>query len=175
MTTADYLGGRETVARRELTGGILREPPSPFYGHQQSVVRGTVLLDAHVREQDIGVVCVAPMDVVLDAERALIVQPDVMVILKDRRQIIRQQIWGAPNLVVEVASATSRRYDITLKRRWYREYGVDEYWVIDPEAQSVRVIRYPGTRVRARVFRRDALVVSDVLPAFHTPASAFFE
>lgn len=175
MKTAEYLAGPETLTRRELTAGVLREPPAPFYGHQRVVLRASVLLDAHVRAKSLGTVCVSPIDVVLDQERALVLQPDVMVVTEARHGIIRDQIWGAPDLVVEVESRSSVGYDRAQKRRWYGQYGAREYWLIDPRRESVRVIRYSGGRNRSRRFVGQQKIASVVLLEFSVPAAHFFE
>jgi Uma2 family endonuclease len=44
---------------------------------------------------------------------------------------------GHPDLVVEIVSPSSRRYDRVLKPRWYAGIGVPEYWIVDPEARTV--------------------------------------
>lgn len=175
MKTMEYLSGPETLSRRELTAGVLREPPAPFYGHQRVVLRASVLLDAHVRAKNIGTVCVSPIDVVLDQERAIVLQPDLMVVTHARLGIIRNQIWGAPDLVVEVESRSSVAYDRIRKRRWYRQYGAREYWLIDPHRESLRVIRYSDGRNRSRQFAGPQRIASVVLPEFSAQAAHFFE
>jgi hypothetical protein len=60
----------------------------------------TALLDAHVRERDPGVVCVSPVDVVFDARAALVLQPDIVFVARERLGIVRDRIWGAPDLIV---------------------------------------------------------------------------
>lgn len=174
-TFIDYITGPETNRRRELAKGVLREPPSPFYSHQRLLLRLSVLLDAHVRQHDIGVVCLAPMDVILDAAAALVLQPDVMVITHARAGIIRQHIYGAPDLVVEVESAGSLTYDRQQKRRWYREYGVREYWLVDPVAHTIRVIENDANGSRSRTFRGRERLVSVVLPQLDVSAHDCFE
>jgi Uma2 family endonuclease len=91
-------------------------------------------------------------------------------------EIVRDQIWGAPDLVAEVLSTATRRRDRTLKWRWYRRYGVREYWLIDPVERSVTVAVFePQRRARRRVFRNHRAVQSTVLAAFDRLASSFFE
>src|SRR5439155_13735254 len=102
LSSFSYLRGPETLRRRELVWGMVREPPAPFYYHQRLVTDLTVLLQQHVRTHNLGQVCVSPVDVVLDQVEALVVQPDVIFVSNDRIGIIRDQIWGAPDLVVEV-------------------------------------------------------------------------
>ena len=175
-TVTSYLSDLEQLRRTELVWGIVREPPAPNYGHQSIITRAVVLLDQHVREHASGRVCVSPVDVVLDAAKALVVQPDIVFVSNGRLEIVRDQIWGAPDLVVEVLSSATRRRDRTLKSRWYRRYGVREYWLIDPVEQSVSVVVFePHRPARRRVFRDNSAVKSTVLAAFDLPASAFFE
>ena len=118
----------------------------------------------------------SPIDVVLDNERALVGQPDVVFVARERFEIIRDQIWGAPDLVVEVASPRSARYDRTTKLGWYRNYGVREYWLVDPGRRSILVLDL-GTSGR-RAMRRSAgnrVVRSEVLPGLTATAAEYFE
>ena len=59
----------------------------------------------------LGRVLVSPVDVVLDEKKALIVQPDIVFISRERIGIVRDRIWGAPDLVIEVLSPGTRRRD----------------------------------------------------------------
>ena len=72
ITTGDYLSMMETMRRRELVYGVVREPPAPLYRHQSIVTTLTVRLDQYVRRKRLGRVCVSPIDVVLDQEQALV-------------------------------------------------------------------------------------------------------
>jgi Uma2 family endonuclease len=176
QTVERYLSGPEQLRRAELVWGVVREPPAPRYGHQSVVTRATVLLDLHVRSRELGRVCVSPVDVVLDERKALVLQPDLIFVSSARADIIRDQVWGAPDLVVEVLSSATRRRDRTDKLRWYRRYGVREYWLIDPVAKMVTVIGFPATgRPRRRSFSAGARIWSAILPDFDAPASAFFD
>jgi Uma2 family endonuclease len=89
MTTGEYLDSPETTRRRELAYGVVREPPAPFFSHQTIVLRVARLLSDHVEPQKLGQVGVSPIDVVLDADRALVVQPDVLFVSSERLSIIR--------------------------------------------------------------------------------------
>jgi Uma2 family endonuclease len=170
-----YLEGPEWLSPRELVWGMVRDAPAPWYGHQLAVGQVFTHLDAHVRAHQLGVVLVAPLDVVLDEERALIVQPDVLFVSESRRDILRRQVWGAPDLVVEVASRRTARRDRTLKLGWYRKYGVRECWLVDPERWRVTVIDLAGRgRESVGVFAGGDRLRSAVLPAFDEPANACF-
>jgi Uma2 family endonuclease len=169
VTVDQYLSGPETLRRRELLVGHVREPPAPFWSHQSAVTRLTVLLDTHVRAQQLGRVCVSPIDVVLDRQRALIVQPDVIFVSNDRLSIVDKQVWGAPDLVVEVLSTNTERRDQTVKARWYRQYGVRECWLVSPYVR-IEVLTFQRTKTVRRSFRRDWPIASAVLPALHATA-----
>jgi Uma2 family endonuclease len=175
VTLTDYFRWPEDTRHRELVFGMVREPPSPFAPHQRIQVRVTVLLDTHVRAQRLGTVLAAPMDVVLDRQRALVVQPDVMFISTARSGIIQDRIWGAPDLVVEIASPSSRHYDCGEKLEWYRTYGVRECWLVDPEEASVTVVDCgSGGEASTRVAVNEEAIASIVLSRFHhSPAELF--
>ena len=160
----------------ELVWGVVREPPAPRYGHQTVVTSLSAILHQHVHERRLGVVCVSPIDVVLDAQRALVVQPDLVFVSAARREIVRDQIWGAPDLVVEVASPSSARRDRTVKLGWYRSYGVRECWLVDPVGQSVTVVPLDGQgqRRRARRFTGTVPVDSPVLGRLGVPTAEIF-
>lgn len=99
MTVKEYLYDTpETLRRRELRYGVLREPPAPFWSHQLVVLHIARKLIDHVEARDLGLVNVAPIDVILDEKEHLIVQPDVLFVSMDRRAIVRDQVWGAPDL-----------------------------------------------------------------------------
>ena len=160
-STFEYFRMPESNKPAELIYGVVREPPSPGYGHQRVAGRVFVLLHAHVTARALGDVCIAPMDVVLDEQAALVVQPDVMFVSAERSSIIRNHIWGAPDLVVEVASASTEHRDKTIKLAWYRKYGVRECWLLHSARELVTVVQcsdgvsetFEGAQpIRSRVF-----------------------
>ena len=174
LTTDSYLSGPESLHRREVVWGILREPPAPFYGHQRVVTDLAFLLQQHTRERDLGQVCVSPIDVVLDGPNALILQPDIVFIATDRLGIVKNQIWGAPDLVVEVLSPGTAVYDRRRKLGWYRKYGVRECWFVDPRAQQIVVRSFEAASSTKRAYKLAATVESRVLPLLQLRATDIF-
>ena len=146
MTTDDYLATFETTRRRELLCGHVREPAAPRWGHQSVVTSLIAHLGAYVRRESVGKMCVAPIDVVLDREKHLVLQPDIIFVSNERLGIIRGQVWGAPDLTIEVCSKSSVRYDGRTKLRWYREYGVREYWLVRPTEHTIEVVSFAKPR-----------------------------
>jgi Uma2 family endonuclease len=174
MSTVDYLKTPENNRPRELAYGIVREPPAPFFSHQSVVLQVARLLCDHVDRGHLGKVAVAPVDVVLDRDRALIVQPDVLFVSTARLSIIRDQVWGAPDLVVEVLSHGTEAHDRREKLEWYRQYGVAECWLVDPAEERVVVVDLTGPDPVRRESNGPDLICSAVLPSFHVRASLLF-
>jgi len=174
MGLDEYLAGEETARPRELAYGILREPPAPSFDHQVIVGRVYERLARHVRQRGAGLVVHSPVDVVLDAAQALVVQPDVAFIAAARREICRDRVWGGPDLVVEVLSTATRRHDRTTKLAWYREYGVRECWIVDPISRQIVVV--PLTpQADPRTFEEDHVIRSVVLPRLRFRVRTVFE
>jgi len=123
----------------QIIRGELVVSPSPKRRHQRTVLSLGRILDTYVNAHDLGEVFLAPFDVVLDAdypEPENIVQPDLMFISKERLDIITDDnVQGAPDLVVEVLSDSTARYDRVGKMSVYAEFGVVEYWILDANAR----------------------------------------
>jgi Uma2 family endonuclease len=165
LSVPQYLRRPETLIREELWHGwLVREPAMPVYGHQLAVARLTALLYQHVNVPGRGV-CLPGIDVVLDEPAALIVQPDVLVVMKERFHMIRERVWGPPDLVIEVLSPSTARRDRTTKLAWYRQYGVRECWLVDYQLQSraIEVVDLESVTVPRR-FTGDEPIRSYVLP-----------
>jgi putative restriction endonuclease len=92
ISTNEYFKRPESNRPAELAHGFVREPPSPTYGHQKVIGRLFQLLCTHVQERHLGEIVLSPMDVVLDKDADLIVQPDLMFISNERSSIIQNHI-----------------------------------------------------------------------------------
>lgn len=138
-TLNDYLAGAESMRPMELLHGVVREPPAPRFGHQSVLTHLAALMDAHVREHGLGRVSVAPVDVVLDADAALVIQPDIVFVAAGRVEIVRDRVFGAPDLVVEVLSPKTAMRDRTTKVAWYADYDVRECWLADLTRRTLEV------------------------------------
>ena len=175
MTTNEYLyDTKETNRRRLLSWGILREPPAPFFSHQSLVLRVARLVGDHVDSRQLGRVAIAPVDVILDRERALVVQPDVLFVSTERLSIIRDQVWGAPDLVAEILSPGTEKHDRGEKLGWYRQYGVRECWLVDLYREQVTLVDFTGSLPVERIARGVEPIRSAVIPDLELPASGIF-
>jgi Uma2 family endonuclease len=175
VTTDEYLYSTEETNRiRELAMGRVREPPAPFFSHQTVALKLARIIGDHAEARKLGRVAIAPVDVILDRERALVLQPDVLFVSAERSAIIRDQVWGPPDLVVEVLSPGTKAHDGGLKLGWYRQYGVRECWLVDLHQEQVTVVDFTGAFPVERVARGADTIQSSVLPALETAASAVF-
>lgn len=175
MTVREYLSEAESTRPFELAYGVVREPPAPGWGHQIIAGRIQVKLDAHTRRYDLGRTVQSPVDVILDVDNALIVQPDVVFVSKDRLHICRDRVWGAPDLVVEILSVGTRRHDATVKVGWYQQYGVRECWLVDPVSCEITVLNLALPQPESRTFARDERVRSHVLPRLRLRTELAFQ
>jgi Uma2 family endonuclease len=162
----------ESTQPMELVYGYVRQPPGPLYPHQAVVTGLTAHLFQHVSERQLGRVCVAPIDVVLDKDKGLVVQPDVIFIAKAREHIIDGRVWGAPDLVIEILSPRTAQYDRTTKLGWYRHYGVRECWLVDERLRRVDVLDLTDASEAVVSVHGDQAIVSRVLPAWNLSVSA---
>lgn len=147
----DYLSAvaeHDTLRVEYLNGDIVMTPArSPH--HQIIVTNLLLLLGQHAMQNGLGLVLPAPLDVVLSKE-AQIAQPDLIFIAKARapKLVTRSAITGAPDLVLEIISPSTARADRKIKPPLYARYGVAEFWLVDPEDQSVEVFVLDGETYR---------------------------
>lgn len=127
----------ETNQPTELWNGEIVMSPAPHPNHQRIVGRFYKLLDQFVDRRGLGEVLVSPCDVVLTQKR--VVQPDVLFISKARLGIVKNYIAGVPDLAMEVISESSWQRDRIQKKALYEQCGLPEYWIIDPDSETIEV------------------------------------
>lgn len=156
FTHEDYLLFPDDGRRHELIDGEHVVTPAPSTRHQRISGRLFLVLAGHVLRTAAGEVFAAPVDVVLSDTD--VVQPDIVFVAKDGAcRIAERHIAGAPDLVVEIVSESSRKTDATVKRKLYERHGVREYWLVDPELETVEVLRLgEGGFARAAELSREA-------------------
>src|SRR5918994_410611 len=148
MTVDEYFRTPVTLTPMELIYGTLRVAESPAVRHQSAVAQLFLALHRHVRERDLGQMWLSPLDVVLDHDRALIMQPDLFFISRDRSSIVQDRIRGAPDLVVEVLSPSPRIGDTNERVRLFARHDVRECWLVHQDRQKIVVLDFDQGRVR---------------------------
>ena len=127
----------ETNLPVELWNGEIIMSPIPTPSHQTVVLRFARRLEDFVLAKRGGSVFVSPLDVVLSQHR--VVQPDVFFVAESNRGIIQDQIRGVPDLALEVISPGSWKRDRVEKKALYEQAGVKEYWIVDPDSETIEV------------------------------------
>jgi len=164
----------ETNQPCELWDGELIMSPAPSFFHHEIALRFYRQLHAWVSGHALGKVIASPVDMVLSPHR--VTQPDVAFIARDRLEIIGRAINGPVDLAAEVISLGKRNRDRIEKRDLYEQYGVKEYWIIDPEAETVEVLFAENGRYRLLMrCRAGQTAGSQLLPGFEVPVTALFQ
>ncbi len=110
--------------------------PSPTFDHFSIAREIFRQLDAHAMQNNLGEAIYAPVDVYLGDKNA--VQPDVFFISNDNKHLIKKDgIYGAPDLIVEILSPSNKNADLIKKKAVYAEFGVKEYFIIEPSDKTV--------------------------------------
>ena len=173
FTVADYMTTPED-RRYQLLDGDLILAPAPTDKHQAISLHLAVALHQFVQQNDLGLVRYAPYDVVLSNYDVF--QPDILFVSNERRGLITEaNIQGAPDLVVEILSSATERYDRGYKRTLYARYGVREYWLVDPATETVEVlVEGDAGFVEAGTFGLTDTLVSPLLPGLSVDLGQIF-
>ncbi|MBQ6036868.1 MAG: Uma2 family endonuclease [Lachnospiraceae bacterium] len=113
-----------SITHQLIAGEIHRQIANFIYDHDGSCMPG-----------------IAPLGVQLDCDELTMVEPDVLVVC-DPEKVEGRDVYGAPDFILEVLSPTTAKKDIFTKTEKYRNAGVREYWIIDPENALLQVFPY---------------------------------
>jgi len=166
--------------RHELIDGEHYVTPAPKWKHQR--VSGQVFghLFMYLRKHPLGRVYHAPLDVLFSESDC--VEPDLLYVSREReQQMTEDNLEGAPDLVIEILSPSTKHVDRGVKHRLYEQFRVPEYWIIDPESEMVRVYRLDveGLPLHTELSRREGTPVpvlsTPLLPGFELSLDEIFE
>ena len=138
VSYADLERAPEDGHRYELHNGEVLVVPSPVPRHQIVAQNLWRLLDAYASAHG-GLAVIAPIDIVFSQYD--VVQPDVVFFTASRRHLVQLDapIRHAPDLVVEVLSPATAATDRGRKMQMFARYGVPEYWIVDPIAETIEI------------------------------------
>jgi Uma2 family endonuclease len=183
LAVAEYIKKLPALRPHGLVYGLVQAPPTTNCPGESALIPR--LVAAIAMGTPTGTEVRVPADVVLDPEH-LVVHPTLAVVLPRRSRILKPDgtIWGAPDVVVELAwPAVSRRVRCG-KLRWYRKFGVEECWVVNPFRNRIEVILLarmegddgpvPATTVPF-IFSGRTRIASPLLPEVVLRASSLFE
>lgn len=176
LTYDDYQCLPDDGKRHEIIDGDHVVTPAPSTQHQRISGNLFLLLGSHIRQTRAGALFAAPTDVRLsDVD---IVEPDLLFVATGRLSIITPQyIQGPPDLVIEILSETTRRRDEVVKRKLYERFGVAEYWVVDPELETVKCYRLDFRRyilAGEYVLERNDRITTPLFPKLPIPLTEIF-
>jgi Uma2 family endonuclease len=136
-----------------------------------------LIVGSWLEEHPIGQLFYAPFDVVFS--NVDVVEPDLLCMSNERATLVltAKHVAGVPELIIEIASPGTRKRDETLKRRLYERTGVDEYWVVDPDVDAIRVFRRSSERLSRPVelsTEAGDVLTTPLLPGLEIPLSRVF-
>ena len=123
----------------EIIGGEKIMAPSANLIHSKIIVRLLIHFENYFFQHQNGYVFADDVDV--HFPDGSIYKPDLIVVSKENENILEwhKAIFGAPDMVVEVLSQSTKRNDETIKKDTYEKFGVKEYWIVNPYMQSIEV------------------------------------
>jgi len=137
LTYDDYLTFPDNDGiRKEIIEGELFMSPAPSIKHQFILRNLFRILDKFIVENNLGEVFFALCDVILSDINVM--QPDILFISRQNYEIITAlNIQGSPDLLVEILSPSTIETDRIYKKLVYEKFGVKEYWIVDPEQETI--------------------------------------
>ena len=176
MSLAEFLAMGETDERLELYDGVLYLMSTPTKDHQFLMARLFVHFDRYLDG-----FATPPAEfyhdltTILSSESERAVEPDLVVVLAGRNDVGgRIYVEGVPDLVVEILSS-DRSHDLVYKRRVYAEAGVREYWIVDPQNDTVMVLELRGGAYAERaILAAGDTLTTPLLPGLAIPLADIF-
>ena len=171
-TYDDLLAMPDDGNRYELIFGEIVMSPAPATKHQHVLGQLYLRFSNHLKRCGLGVVFLPPYDVRFSIHS--VVQPDLLVVRRERAAIVtKRNVYGSPDLVVEILSPSNRMQDLTTKAVLYADFGVPEYWIVDPETDRI-TINVLRDGQYAALQGRGGLVRSEILPGLKVRVADVF-
>lgn len=179
LTYEEYLQLPETMQRYEIVDGLMHMLPAPSLQHQNIVFNLGEALRRFVRERNLGAVCVAPVDIVVQRDPLRTRQPDVLFIstqcMPSEELVKLPMLEFAPDLVVEVISTSEYGKGLSERLKDYARIGVGEVWLIHVGEGIVEVFEnVEGAWKLFGLFDGDESVKSRVLEELELPVERIF-
>lgn len=135
----------QSEQRYELIDGVIYNLASPSYNHQHAISELMGTFYNWFRGKSCTPLT-SPFDVTITKreDNICVVQPDLLVICDKENIDEKGKYHGIPTLVVEVLSPSTQRKDLLVKMDLYTQWGVQEYWIVDPKNQQVVVYTVDG-------------------------------
>ena len=172
-TYDDLLALPDDGRRWEIIEGVLYEMSGASWIHQM-LVAGLLRFWFGIADSVGATVVGSPVDVFFPG--ASPVQPDILLLLPSNPATVSKRgLEGAPDLVVEILSPSTRGHDALTKRALYARAGVREYWLVDPDTRAIDVLAFDGENYHTAQHATDHDVArSHLLPELSIPLAEVF-
>ena len=173
-TFEDYRSWPESF-RCEIIDGVAYVKSTPFVKHQRT--SGNLLLViCNFLDRKKHVFLPGPLEVKLTTINGLdtVVEPDLLIIC-DKSKLNERGCHGAPEIIIEITSHETAILDCFTKYRKYLNEGVKEYWIVDPETESINLCILNGDSYITKIFTKDDVLHSQLLKGFELKLSEVFE
>jgi len=165
FTYNDYLNWPDDV-RAEIIQGVAYMMGQPSTAHQRVSMELSLLFGNFLKGKKCQVFA-APFGVRLfpkeDKTDDTVVEPDIVVIC-DSSKIDEQGCNGAPDLVIEILSPSTKRKDITIKLQLYEKAGVREYWIVSPDEKDITVYYFENNSIELFGVNKEEIHENDKKP-----------
>ena len=178
-TYADYLLWQFSERVELIKGKIFEMSPAPNLRHQTYLGNLYVILRSFLQKNNCKIF-VAPFDVRLSKKKKdklveTVVQPDICVIC-DLSKLDDRGCIGSPDLIIEILSPSTKKKDITDKYELYEQNGVQEYWIVDADNQTLlKYVLQNKKYVGGKILDASENVTSTVFPDLTIELSKVFE
>jgi Uma2 family endonuclease len=163
LTYDDFVLFPEDGLRHEILDGEHYVSGTPYLRHQSVLGEFCANLNIFVESHRLGEIFLGPVDVLLS--RHDIVEPDLVFVSNGRLHILTEKnIQGSPDLVIEILSGSTKAVDQGIKLERYERFGVQEYWIVDPDRNTLTVYRLEGER-----FQEVATLSAEAEDVLRTP------
>ncbi len=170
VTNEEYIKLEDDGFKYDMIKGVLHLAPSPFSPHSYIQTILSVELAEFVLKKKLGIVF-QELDVHLP-DGGDVLRPDITVVLKENKQIIKNWIFGTPDLVCEVLSESTKERDLKDKAERYLKNGVKEYWIIEP------IEKWMEVWINKKDFwekKKAEVLSSEILKGFSIDTKNFFK
>jgi Uma2 family endonuclease len=176
LTVEDYERFPDDGMRHEILDGEHYVTPAPNLRHQAISRNLTILIGGFLRDQPVGRFFAAPCDVYLS--RFDVLEPDLLFVSDAGKAVLTDKnVQGPPDLVIEILSPGTRKRDERTKRDRYARFGVREYWIVDPELETIKIMELGASGYeppREVALERAERLSSRVLPGLDLPLDQIF-
>lgn len=175
LTVDDYNHLPEGGPQYQLIEGEMHMTPAPNRYHQTISGKIEFILRRYLEENPIGIIYDAPFDVVFTDVNVF--QPDIIYVANEHRSILTDQgASGAPDLIVEILSPKTTKLDVGVKKTIYARTGVQELWIVDPEAKRLAVYRLQeNSETPAQTLQPGQTLSTPLLPGLDVDLESVFQ